>query len=354
MLPHQDGLHGADRATDECYWVVEDAAMHAMIYEGGATGSVRAATLPMPHAGAGQVQVRVRCCGVCRTDLHVVDGDLTAPALPVVPGHEIVGTVAAVGVGVDTFTVGDTVGIPWLGYSCGTCTYCIEGRENLCGRARYTGYQIDGGYAEYTVADARYCFRLLPSQADEHGAPLLCAGVIGHRAYRMAGGGQRLGLYGFGAAAHIVTQVAVWAGHDVYAFTRPGDASAQALARELGAVWAGGSDDAPAKQLDAAIVFAAVGALVPVALARVARGGVVVCAGIHMSDIPSFPYRLLWEERVVRSVANLTRRDAVEFLDIAAQVPLRTHVTLYPLAEANRALGDLRAGRFTGAAVLTV
>ena len=328
--------------------------MRAMIYEGGATGTVRAADLPTPRAGPGQVLVRVRCCGVCRTDLHVVDGDLTEPRLPVVPGHEIVATVEVLGSGVDGFAVGDPVGIPWLGYSCGICTYCLEGRENLCDRARYTGYQIDGGYAEYAVADARYCFRLLPSQANEHGAPLLCAGLIGHRAYRMAGEGKRLGLYGFGAAAHIITQVAVWAGREVYAFTRAGDESAQRLAREVGAVWAGGSEEPPPEPLDAAILFAPVGALVPQALARVARGGVVVCAGIHMSDIPSFPYRLLWEERVVRSVANLTRRDAAEFLQIAAQIPVRTHVSLYALGDANRALDDLRAGRFSGAAVLTV
>jgi propanol-preferring alcohol dehydrogenase len=328
--------------------------MRAMIYEGGAGGAVRAVDLPTPRPSAGEVLVRVRYCGVCRTDLHVVDGDLTEPKLPVVPGHEIVGVVAALGDGVDAFAVGQAVGVPWLGYSCGRCAYCATGRENLCARARYTGYQIDGGYAEYTVADARYCFPLRASQANEFGAPLLCAGLIGHRAYRLAGEGARLGLYGFGAAAHIVTQVATWAGREVYAFTRRGDASAQRFARELGAVWAGASDEAPPEPLDAAILFAPVGALVPEALARVARGGVVVCAGIHMSDIPSFPYRLLWQERAIRSVANLTRRDAVEFLEIAEHVPVHTRVSVYPLSDANRALDDLRAGRLSGAAVLEI
>ncbi|MGH7789181.1 MAG: zinc-dependent alcohol dehydrogenase family protein [Candidatus Binatia bacterium] len=328
--------------------------MRAMIYEGGASGVVRAVDLPVPQPGPGQVLVRVRYCGVCRTDLHVVDGDLGEAKLPLVPGHEIVGVVERLGDGVAGLAVGEPVGVAWLGGACGTCAYCTAGRENLCAQARYTGYQIDGGYAEYTVADARYCFRLPAALADAHGAPLLCAGLIGHRAYRMAGDGRRLGLYGFGAAAHIVTQEAVWEGREVYAFTRSGDDGAQRLARELGAVWAGSSAQAPPEPLEAAILFAPIGALVPAALAQVVPGGVVVCAGIHMSDIPAFPYRLLWGERIVRSVANLTRRDGRDFLAIAPQVPVRTHIARYALEDANRALDDLRAGRFSGAAVLQV
>ncbi|MCG8696273.1 MAG: zinc-dependent alcohol dehydrogenase family protein, partial [Minwuiales bacterium] len=303
---------------------------------------------PRPWRGL----VRVRACGVCRTDLHVVDGDLPDPKLPVVPGHEIVGIVEALGDGVGGFAVGDRVGVPWLGWSCGDCSYCRSDRENLCDRARYTGYQIDGGYADYTVADARYCFALPESYSDAEAAPLLCAGLIGYRALRMAGDGKRLGIYGFGAAAHIICQVAVWQGRSVYAFTRAGDAEAQGFARDLGAVWSGSSEDTPPEELDAAIIFAPVGALLPAALRATARGGIVVCAGIHMSDIPSFPYRILWEERTVRSVANLTRRDAVEFLELAPKVPVRTHVAPYPLDQANRALEDLREGRLQGAAVL--
>ena len=323
-----------------------------MLYRGSATGRVHRVELPMPEPAAGQVLIRVRACGVCRTDLHVVDGDLAEATIPVAPGHEVVGQVQALGSGVREFAIGDRVGVPWLGHSCGDCRYCTSGRENLCAEARYTGYQLNGGFAEYMVADSRYCFRLPESYSDEHAAPLLCAGLIGHRAYRMAGEGGRLGLYGFGAAAHIVTQVALWEGRQVYAFTRPGDTSAQDFARDLGASWAGGSDTAPPETLDAAIIFAPAGELLPEALKHTARGGTVVCAGIHMTDIPSFPYRLLWQERVVRSVANLTRRDGLEFLALAPRVPVKTHVELYPLADANRALDDLRHGRFTGAAVL--
>jgi propanol-preferring alcohol dehydrogenase len=305
-----------------------------------------------PSPGAGQVLVRVSACGVCRTDLHVVDAELPDVSNPVVPGHEIVGYVEQKGEGVTGFRTGERVGIPWLGWSCGTCEYCTCGRENLCSRARFTGYQIDGGYAEYAVADARFCFPLPPGYDDLHAAPLLCAGLIGYRAYRMSGEGRRLGIYGFGAAAHIVAQVAVNAGREVFAFVTPGDEQAMRFARELGASWSGPSDCPPPAPLDAAIIFAPVGRLVPEALSRIVPGGVVVCAGIHMSDIPSFPYSLLWQERIVRSVANLTRADAREFLDLAARIPIRTHVTPYPLLEGNRALDDLRHGRLSGAAVL--
>ncbi len=326
--------------------------MLAMRYTGGASGAVERVEMPRPEAAAGQLLVRVSACGVCRTDLHVVDGELTEPVLPVVPGHEVVGTVAALGRGVDGFAIGDRVGVPWLGYSCGECDFCRRGRENLCDNARYTGYQIDGGYADYMAADARYCFPLPDFCGDADAAPLLCAGLIGHRAYRMAGDAQRIGLYGFGAAAHIVTQVAVWEGRSIYAFTRPGDSEAQHFADLLGACWVGDSDQAPPETLDAAILFAPIGALLPEALRHVGRGGSVVCAGIHMSDIPSFPYDLLWHERVVRSVANLTRQDGVDFLALAPRVPVRTTVHPYPLEEANRALDDLRRGNFRGAAVL--
>ncbi len=326
--------------------------MHAMVLRKKAAGRLEAADLPLPQPGPGQIRVRVAACGVCRTDLHVVDGDLTDPKLPIVPGHEIVGTVDALGDGVVAFAAGQRVGVPWLGFSCGTCDYCAAGRENLCGAARYTGYQIDGGYADYCLADARYAFALPVGYSDSEAAPLLCAGLIGHRAYRMTGEGRRLGVYGFGAAAHIMIQVALWEGREVYGFTRPGDVEAQAFARDLGAVWAGASGEEPPQPLDAAVIFAPVGELVPEALKRTARGGIVVCAGIHMSDIPSFPYRILWEERQIRSVANLTRRDAEEFLALAPRVPVRTHTRDYPLAEANRALDDLRKGRLKGAAVL--
>ncbi|MBP2291452.1 zinc-dependent alcohol dehydrogenase family protein [Azospirillum rugosum] len=312
------------------------------------------ALLPDPEPGPGQILIGVHACAVCRTDLHVIDGDLPHPKLPLVPGHEIIGTVLAAGPGVDRFGTGDRVGVPWLGWSCGECVYCRSGRENLCDRARYTGYQIDGGYSEMTVADARYAFPIDPVYTDEEAAPLMCAGLIGYRALRMAGDADRLGLYGFGAAAHIVIQVARHQGRHVFAFTRAGDDAAQALARDLGAVWAGGSDEPPPEPLDAAILFAPVGALVPTALRAVVKGGVVVCAGIHMSDIPSFPYEILWGERMVRSVANLTRSDGEEFLALAPRVPVRTRTTPFPLAQANEAVEALRRGAINGAAVLTV
>lgn len=328
--------------------------MKAMTLTSSGAGRLDQIERPIPVPPAGGVLVRVRACGVCRTDLHVVDGELPETPIPIVPGHEIVGVIDAVGEGVTTFAPGDRVGVPWLGYTCGRCEYCTSGRENLCPRARFTGYTIDGGYAEYTIADARYVFEIPDAYADADAAPLLCAGLIGYRAYRMAGEGRRLGLYGFGAAAHLLAQVAVHDGRDVYAFTSPGDATAQTLARSLGCVWAGASTaDAPAP-LDAAIVFAPVGPLVPRALSQLVPGGVVVCAGIHMTDIPSFPYELLWQERVVRSVANLTRQDARDFLAIAPGIPVVTHVQRYDFADANRALDDLRGGRVSGAAVLVV
>jgi len=307
-------------------------------------------TIPRPTPT--QLLVRVAACGVCRTDLHVVDGELPDVPVPLVPGHEIVGVVEAAGSAAGDFVTGDRVGIPWLGYTCGQCRYCRSHRENLCPNARFTGYQIDGGYAEHTVVDARYAFKLPDAYDDVHAAPLLCAGLIGYRAYRMAGDARRLGLYGFGAAAHLVSQVAVHDGRDVYAFTSPGDVAAQQFARHLGCVWAGASTAAPPEPLDASILFAPVGRLIPEALSRVEPGGTVVCAGIHMSDIPTFPYRLLWQERTVRSVANLTRQDAREFLALAPTVPVRTHVRPYALTDANQALDDLRGGRLEGAAVL--
>lgn len=326
--------------------------MLAMVHSSRASGRVDAVDLPVPRPGAGQLLLRVRVCGVCRTDLHVVDGELPRAKLPIIPGHEIVGTVEAVGSEDVGFEIGARVGVPWLGFSCGVCRDCKRGRENLCVSALYTGCDVDGGYAEYTTADARYCFSLPHEYDDVRCAPLLCAGLIGHRSYRMAGDALTLGIYGFGAAGHIVAQVARWEGKRVFAFTRPGDASAQAFALELGAEWAGDSDAVPPEPLDAAIIFAPVGALVPAALRQTTRGGVVVCAGIHMSDIPSFPYDLLWQERSVRSVANLTRADALELLALAPRVGIRTHVHPYPLARANDALADLRAGRLSGAAVL--
>ncbi|WP_448192771.1 zinc-dependent alcohol dehydrogenase family protein [Azospirillum sp. sgz301742] len=311
-------------------------------------------TLPDPVPGDRQVLIRVHACAICRTDLHVIDGELPHPALPLVPGHEIIGTIIAVGPGVEQRRVGERVGVPWLAWSCGECAYCRSGRENLCDRARYTGYQVNGGYAELTVADERYVFPIDPSYSDVEAAPLMCAGLIGYRALRMAGDAARLGLYGFGAAAHIVAQVARHQGRDVFAFTRPGDGEAQALARSLGAAWAGGSDEPPPEPLDAALIFAPIGSLVPTALRAVARGGTVVCAGIHMSDIPSYPYELLWGERVVRSVANLTRRDGEEFLALAPRIPVRTTTTAFPLAQANDAVERLRSGQLAGAAVLKV
>jgi propanol-preferring alcohol dehydrogenase len=313
---------------------------------------LRLAAVAVPEPGPEQVLIEVHACGVCRTDLHVVDAELPDPKLPLVPGHEIVGTVRAFGPGVERFALGQRVGVPWLGWTCGECAYCRSGRENLCPRARFTGYQIDGGYADYAVADERFCFAIPDAYADIEAAPLLCAGLIGHRALRMAGQGRRLGLYGFGAAAHIIAQVAGWQGREVYAFTSPGDAAAQDFARELGAVWAGGSDEKSPDTLDAAIIFAPVGSLVPAALRAVGPGGVVVCAGIHMSDIPAFPYAILWGERVVRSVANLTRADGEAFLELAPRAKVRTRPVPYPLAAANEALDDVRGGRISGAAVL--
>jgi len=307
-----------------------------------------------PEAGPGQVLIEVSACGVCRTDLHILDGELAEPKLPLVPGHQIVGRVAAVGEGAERFEVGTRVGVPWLGWTDGTCRYCRSGRENLCDEAEFTGYDRDGGYAELAVADERFCFPLPGDYPDLQAAPLLCAGLIGYRALRLVGAAERLGFYGFGASAHILCQVAVHQGRRVFAFTREGDEETQAFARQLGAEWAGSSDEMPPEPLDGAIVFAAVGALMPAALRVSAKGARVISAGIHMSDIPSFPYEVLWEERTLGSVANLTRADGEEFLTLAPQVPVRTEVTTYPLAGANTALEDLRHGRFRGAAVLTI
>jgi propanol-preferring alcohol dehydrogenase len=307
---------------------------------------------PIPVPGPGQLLLKVRACAVCRTDLHVVDGDLPPCCDTIVPGHEIVGEVIALGADVQGFRTGDRVGVPWLGFTCGVCRYCLSGQENLCDQAKFTGYQIDGGFADHTVANAAFSFHLPDAYGDLEAAPLLCAGLIGYRSLRMAGDARRLGIYGFGAAAHIVAQVALHQGRELYAFTRTGDETAQAFARSLGCHWAGGSDARPPAELDAAIIFAPVGALVPQALKAVRKGGIVVCGGIHMSDIPGFPYSDLWGERVIRSVANLTRADAVEFLQIAPRVPVRTTVQVFPLEEANEALAALRDGRLTGAAVL--
>jgi propanol-preferring alcohol dehydrogenase len=310
--------------------------------------------LPIPRPGPEEVLLRVHACAVCRTDLHIVDGELRRPKLPLVPGHQIVGTVVESGAGVTAFPEGTRVGVPWLGWTCGQCRFCLSGRENLCERARFTGYDLDGGYAEFTVAHQRFCFPLPSGYSDAHAAPLMCAGLIGFRSLRLAGDADRLGVFGFGAAAHLLLQVAKRQRRRVHAFTRPGDVQAQRFAKELGAVWVGGSDDLPPQPLDAAILFAPVGALVPAALRVVDRGGVVVCGGIHMSDIPSFPYALLWEERMVRSVANLTRADALDFLALAPSVPVRTEVQVFPLAAANEALTALREGHVHGAAVLGV
>jgi alcohol dehydrogenase, propanol-preferring len=327
--------------------------MRAMVLE-RPVEPLKRTDLPVPEPGGGQVLLQVQVCGVCRTDLHLVDGELPEPKLPVIPGHQIVGTVVRAGPGAGRYRPGQRVGVPWLGWTCGTCRYCIVGQENLCDLARFTGYTLDGGYAEYTVADERFCFPIPDGFSDLAAAPLLCAGLIGYRAYRMTGDAGVLGFYGFGAAAHLITQVATYHGKRVLAFTREGDVGGQAFAREMGAGWAGGSLQTPPEKLDAAIVFAAAGELVPQALRSVRKGGIVVCAGIHMSDIPSFPYELLWGERGVRSVANLTRRDGEEFLRIAPQVPLRSEVTVYQLERANEALHDLRSGHLTGAAVLQV
>jgi propanol-preferring alcohol dehydrogenase len=325
--------------------------MEAMVFTG--VGKPLLATdVARPTPGDNDVLLRVKACAVCRTDLHIVDGELSHPKLPLIPGHEIVGVVEAKGARVDRFAVGDRAGVPWLGWTCGVCDFCTQGRENLCDKARFTGYHIDGGFAELAVANSRFCFALPPSYSDAEAAPLLCAGLIGYRALRLAGTAKRLGLYGFGAAAHIIAQVAIHQGREVYAFTRAGDALAQAFARELGAAWTGDSETAPPEPLDAALIFAPVGSLVPAALRAVAKGGSVVCAGIHMSDIPRFPYANLWDERILRSVANLTRKDAEEFLALAARVPIQTRTVTYPLGGANEALDALRSGRIEGAAVL--
>ena len=327
--------------------------MRAMLFE-GAGRPLREAELEQPVPGRGQVRLRVRGCGVCRTDLHIVDGELAEPKLPLVLGHQIVATVAERGPDAKRFEPDELVGVPWLGWTCGRCRYCRSGRENLCDNARFTGYTIDGGYAQETVADERFCFPIPGGYTALQAAPLLCAGLIGYRSLRLAGDAERLGLYGFGAAAHIICQVARAQGRRVFAFTRSGDESAEAFARSLGAEWAGSSSEQPPEPLDAAIIFAPAGELVPAALASVAKGGNVVCAGIHMSDIPSFPYELLWEERLVRSVANLTREDAEEFMAVAQQVSLRTEVEVFPLAAADEALARLRSGAVNGAVALAV
>jgi propanol-preferring alcohol dehydrogenase len=327
--------------------------MRAMLLR-AAGAPLEPAELPQPMPERDQLRIRVQTCGVCRTDLHVADGELPNPKLPLVLGHQIVGVVDEAGAEAERFAQGDRVGVPWLGWTCGECRYCRSGRENLCDRARFTGYQLDGGYAEEAVVDARFCFPIPSPYPDLQAAPLLCAGLIGYRALRFTGDAERLGLYGFGASAHVIAQVARAQGRRLFAFTRTGDDEGQEFARSLGAEWAGASEERPPEELDAAIIFAPVGALVPLALGAVAKGGVVVCAGIHMSDIPSFPYDLLWGERVIRSVANLTRRDGEEFLPLAPQVPVHSEVEVFPLAEANAALDQLRAGTIKGAAVLQV
>jgi propanol-preferring alcohol dehydrogenase len=310
--------------------------------------------VPMPRPSEEQLLLEVETCGICRTDLHIIDGDLEHPNLPLILGHQIVGTVEQVGSSVSGFEVGDKVGVPWLGYTCGNCEFCRSGRENLCDNARFTGYDINGGFAEYTVADAHFCFPIPERYPALQAAPLLCAGLIGYRSLRKTGDARTLGFYGFGSAAHIITQVALHQHKDVFAFTRPGDTKTQKFARDLGVSWAGNSEIMPPEKLDAAIIFAPVGPLVPQALKAVKKGGRVICAGIHMSDIPSFPYKNLWEERVIESVANLTRQDGVDFMEIAPQVPVESKVTTYPLEEANKALEDLRAGNFEGSAVLKI
>lgn len=309
--------------------------------------------LPSPQPQAGQVLLKVSCCGICRTDLHVIDGELPDPTLPIIPGHQIVGTVVENGSGV-SFPIGTRVGVPWLGGTCGHCPYCSSDRENLCNHPTYTGFSVNGGFAEFCVANAAYAFPLPSDYPDLQVAPLLCAGVIGYRTYRMAGNAKRIGIYGFGSAAHILTQLATWQQREIYAFTKDGDSKAQEFARSLGAVWAGGVSDVPPHLLEAVLIFAPAGDLIPKALEVVVKGGIVVCGGIYMSDIPAFPYSLLWEERSIKSVANLTRRDVEEFLQLAPQVPIRTHVTVYPLDQANQALDDLRSGRFVGSAVIQV
>jgi propanol-preferring alcohol dehydrogenase len=325
--------------------------MLAMILE-KPTQPLRQIDVPIPEPSNGQVLIRVHACGVCRTDLHVVDGELTNPKLPLVPGHEVIGTVTRLGEAATRFKVGDRVGVPWLGWTCGACSYCWNGQENLCDQAKFTGYTLDGGYAEYTLADERFCFRIPDKYSDAEAAPLLCAGLIGYRSLVKTGSAKRLGIYGFGAAAHIVAQVAKFQQREIYAFTRADDEEAKKFALSLGAVWAGGANELPPEKLDAAIIFAPVGALVPQALKAVGKGGTVVCGGIHMSDIPSFPYSILWEERSICSVANLTRRDGEEFMSLAPKVPVRTEIETFPLADANEALNRLLTGKIQGAAVL--
>jgi propanol-preferring alcohol dehydrogenase len=326
--------------------------MHAMVLLTPGTPLIHR-ELPVPKPNPDQVLIKVHACGVCRTDLHVVDGELPNPKLPIIPGHEIVGSIVQTGENVGSLRIGDRIGIPWLGYTCGTCLYCRTGKENLCDQPEFTGYTLDGGYAEFAVADRRYCFPLPENYSDTAVAPLLCAGLIGYRSYRMAGEDiKRLGIYGFGGAAHIISQIAAYQGKKVFAFTRPGDSNAQKFALRLGAAWAGDSTEMPPEPLDAAIIFAPIGSLVPAALRATIKGGTVVCGGIHMSDIPAFPYKILWEERIVRSVANLTRKDGEELLAIAPKVPVQTEVDLFPLAQANDALNRLREGKLQGAAVL--
>jgi alcohol dehydrogenase, propanol-preferring len=332
--------------------------MRAMVLESEPDGRLRRSLqlrdVPKPKPGRGQLFVRVSTCGVCRTDLHIVDNELPNPKLPLILGHQIVGRVEQLGEGVNGFSKDDRIGIPWLGWTDGDCAFCRSKRENLCDHAKFTGYNIDGGYAEFTVADARYCFHLPSEYDDVEVAPLLCAGMLGYRSYRKTGGAKRLGIYGFGNAAHLIAQVAVYEGKEIYAFTRPGDNPGQEEARSLGAIWAGGSDEMPPEKLDAAIIFAPVGALVPAALRNLTKGGIIVCGGIHMSDIPSFPYVDLWNERVISSVANLTRHDGEEFLKIAPRVPVKTKVEIFPLEEANTALEEFRSGKLSGNAVLKI
>lgn len=327
--------------------------MKAMVLE-EPNKPLKMADVPRPSPSVGQLLLKVTACGICRTDLHIVDGELTQPKLPLIPGHQIVGEVVELGEGVSGFELGQRVGVPWLGAACTTCPDCRDGRENLCDQAQFTGYQIDGGFAEFAVADAHFCFPIPAGYPDVQAAPLLCAGLIGYRSYRMVGDAKRIGFYGFGSAAHILIQLAKHHGREVYAFSRPGDIDAQDFARRLGATWAGDSDTPPPQALDAAILFAPVGSLVPTSLRAVRKGGTVVCAGIYMSEIPAFPYEILWGERVVRSVANLTRQDGDEFMALAPQVPVRTEVTTFPLEEANEALDALREGRLQGAGVLVI
>ncbi len=331
--------------------MIHESKMHAMVLERPGE-PLKSRKLPLPAAAAGELMLKVQACGICRTDLHVVDGELTEPRLPLIPGHQIVGMVESVGESVHRFHPGDLVGVPWLGGTCGECVYCLSGRENLCDQAVFTGYQRDGGFAEYCTADARFCFTIPDEYQATQAAPLLCAGLIGYRSLRKTGNARRIGIYGFGAAAHIVTQVALWEGRDIYAFTRDGDDSGQRFALDMGACWAGGAAEPPPVELDAAIIFAPAGELVPIALQAVGKGGVVVCGGIHMSPIPGFSYDLLWGERSIVSVANLTRNDAEEFLALAPRVPVRTEIEVFPLEHANEALAALRAGRIKGAAVL--